>query len=126
MLYLDLAIGGMRKMNQFPLDQLALLMVSGSQTEVLLKQLSGEGFRFTQINSTGGFLQEAAICLLVGFSHERLPVFLEIVRNTCRAYRRYIPTQGLMPAEQGSLPMVEAQMGGASVFMMNVERFEQI
>jgi len=91
-----------------------------------MKQLSREDFRFTLINSTGGIVQEAFICLLIGFSHERMPLFLDIVRSNCHAFRRYIPAQGVVSVENPAMPMMEAQMGGATVFMMNVERFEQI
>ncbi len=113
-------------MNPPLVDRLVILTISNSQSAPLIKQLSAQNFRFTLINSTGGFLQEAVICLLIGFQHERMPLFLDIVQSNCHAYTKYIPAQGVMTTEQGSFPMVEARMGGATVFMMNVERFEQI
>ena len=106
-------------------DQLLLLTVSGSQTEPLLKRLKQEEFNFTVIDSAGGVMQEPATCLLIGFHHERLPVVLNIVRETCHPYRQYIPAQGFLPGESASLSMVEASLGGALVYMMDVERFEQ-
>ncbi len=113
-------------MNTFPVDRLVILMVSDSQSDPLMKQLSAEDFRFTLTNSTGGVLQEAIVCFLVGFSHERLPLFLDIVKTNCHSYQKFVPTQGLMSIESANLPMMEAQAGGATIFMMNVVRFEQI
>jgi uncharacterized protein YaaQ len=113
-------------MNSSPLDRLVILTVFDSQADPLMKQLTLEGFHFTVINSTGGTMQEAVICLLVGFSHERMPVLLEIVRNNCHPYKKFIPTQGLMPGELVNIPMLEAQLGGALIYTMNIERFEQI
>lgn len=113
-------------MNSCSLDRLVILTVFDSQADPLMKQLTREDFHFTVINSTGGVMQEAVICLLVGFFHERMPVLLEIVRNKCRPYRKYIPTQSLLPGELANLPMLEAQLGGALIYMMNVERFEQL
>src|SRR5512146_1037312 len=109
-----------------PFDRLGFLMLSGSQSGPLIKQMSAENFRFTVINSTGSLVQEGTICLMIGLSHDRIPLFLDIVRSNCRAYRRFIPTQGVQPAEFMSGPMVEAQIGGAAIYVMNVERFEQI
>lgn len=108
------------------LDQLVLLILAGSQAGPLMKGLNKEDFRFTIINSTGGLLQEAELCLLIGFMHERLPSLLEIVHTHCHSFTKYIPTQGLMPMEQGAVPMMEAQVGGAMICLMNVDRFEQL
>jgi uncharacterized protein YaaQ len=101
-------------------------MISGSQADLLMKQLTGANFRFTLMNSTGGILQDAMLCLMIGFSHERLPALLDIIHSSGRTYKRFIPTQGMLPMEQAALPMMEAQLGGATIYMLNVDRFEQI
>jgi uncharacterized protein YaaQ len=51
---------------------------------------------------------------------------LDIIRKNCQPYRKYIPTQNLLPGELANLPVVEARFGGALVYMLNVERFEQL
>jgi len=126
MIYLPELVKGSHKMTNAPIDRLMVLNVSGSQSGALLKELSRAGFQFTLVDSRGGGLQEAAVYLLIGFPDERMLALLETVRSNCRPYRQYVPTQGLAPAELSGLPMVEAQMGGALVYVMNVERFEQI
>ena len=108
------------------LDRLVFLTISGSQADPLMKHLTREGFHFTVINSTSQMMQEPALCLMVGFAHAQLNSLLEIVRKECKPYRKFIPTQNLLPGELANLPMVEAQLGGARVYMMNVERFEQL
>jgi uncharacterized protein YaaQ len=107
-------------------DQLAILTVSGTQVEGLCEQLAQEKLFFTLINSTGGILQEPEVSLLVGFPSDRLPVLLEVVRKNCRPYRQYISTGGLVQGEMAGLPMLEAELGGARFYLMDVERFEQI
>lgn len=91
-----------------------------------MKSFRREDFRFTVINSTGGITQETNLCLLVGFSQERLSFFLELVRKNCHHYTEFIPSQGVMPPQPSAIPMVEAELGGAMIYMMNVVRFEQI
>ncbi len=112
-------------MNNNPLDSLVFLIVSEKQVNRLMKQLSREGFHFTVINSTGGIGQIAEICLLIGFSHEQKPALMAAVHKSCKPYKEYIPTQGLLPSEAGSLPLLEVQVGGALVYSLEVERFEQ-
>jgi uncharacterized protein YaaQ len=107
-------------------DRLAILNVSGSQEDKLFTHLIKEKFTFTVIKSTGGMIQEPEVCLLIGFHNERLPILLDVVRANCRPYRKYISTRGFMQGEMAGPPMLEAELGGARFFMMNVMRFEQI
>jgi len=107
------------------LDRLAILTVSGAQAETLCAHLDREEFNFTVINSKGGMLQDPEVCLLVGFTGDRLPVLLAIVRQNCRPYRQFVNTQAYRQGEAPNPFLVEAKLGGAGFYMLNVERFEQ-
>ncbi len=113
-------------MNEMKIDRLALITLSGSQSASLMKALSREGFQFTIIDSTSGLLGEAEVCLLAGFPGERLEALLEIVRVHCKPYRQFIPAQGPISTELSTVPMVEAQLGGARLHVMEVEEFVQL
>ena len=113
-------------MNEPVIDRLVMLTASGSQFDSLVKELTRDAFHFTVMNSTSEMLQESTLCLLIGFPASRLPDLLAVVRKNCLPYKKFIPTQSLLPGEISSLPMVEAQLGGAIVYMLNVEHFEQI
>ena len=108
------------------IDRLAILTVSGTQVDALFSHLAKEKFAFTVINSQGGMFQEPEVCLLIGFRSERLPLFLDVVRKDCRPYRRYVSTQGYLQGEMANSSMVEIELGGARIYILNVERFEQI
>lgn len=107
-------------------DRLVILIVSGSQSGALMRLLTGGGFHFTVIDSTNAMLQEPIHCLLIGFFHTRQSDLLDIIRKNCQPFRKFIPTQNLLPGELANLPVVEARLGGALVYMLNVERFEQL
>ncbi len=113
-------------MKDVDVDRLAVLTVSGSQSLQLMKELNRADFRFTLIESSGGVLQEAEKILLVGFHSSRSSALLDIVRWNCRPHRQYIPATGPLSAEPSSVPMVEAKLGGALIYLLNVELFEQI
>ena len=112
-------------MDEQTVNRLALLVVSGSQAGNLMKELQQERFYFTVIDTSGGVINEQVTCLMLGFPQERLPVLVDLARKHCQPYRQYIPAQMQHPGEFMMLPMVEAQSGGALVYLMNVERFEQ-
>jgi uncharacterized protein YaaQ len=107
------------------LDRLAILTVSGAQADGLFSHLDSGKFNFTVINSTGGVLQEPEVCLLVGFQKDRLQDLMDLVRRDCRKYRQFVNTQGYSHGEMMSPSVVEAELGGARFYLMNVERFEQ-
>jgi uncharacterized protein YaaQ len=107
------------------INQLVFIVVSGHQSDLLKEQLTRNKFYFTEIDSSGGVLQDPTACLLVGFNHARMPALLKLVRQYCRPYRQYIPTQVSASPGLPNLPMIEAQVGGALVYAVNVERFEQ-
>jgi uncharacterized protein YaaQ len=108
------------------IDQLAIILASGFQPSQLQETLIQEGFAFTEMDSSGGFLQEPMVCLLVGLNSDRLSILLEIVRKLCKPVQQYVPIRVGLPEGYANIPMVKVQVGGATVQVLNVERFEQI
>ncbi|MFZ6027066.1 MAG: cyclic-di-AMP receptor [Chloroflexota bacterium] len=109
-----------------PVNLLFVIIVNGLQAEKLMKALREQAFYFTVIDSSGGFLQEPTMCLLIGLSKDRRDELVALVKEHCHPFRQYIPTQMNVPADFTQVPMIEALMGGAVMFSMNVERFIQI
>lgn len=107
-------------------DRLVLLVASGRQATDLMNHLHREHFIFTVIDSSGGFVMEPVDCLLIGLNSARLDELIKIVKKCCKPQKTYVPAQvNLQPGFQ-SIPMIEAQVGGALVHVMNVEQFIQI
>jgi uncharacterized protein YaaQ len=114
------------QMTEFSPDQLLILNVTEPQTGKLIKELNDKGIHFTVIDSRSGMFQEPINCLIIGFNEVQKAGLLELIRACCQHYLKYIPTQGPARGELASLPMMEAQFGGALVQILNVERFEQL
>jgi uncharacterized protein YaaQ len=108
------------------INQLAILIVSGRQVSELMQHLSKHGFYFTIIDSSGGVLQEPTVCLIIGLNNSRLTPLLRLVRKYCQPQTQYIPAQMNVQPGFPAFPMIEAQVGGALVYVVNVESFYQI
>ncbi len=108
------------------INQLAILVVSGYQSEELMQHLVEQRFYFTKIDSSGGMLNEPAVCLLIGLNKLRLAALVELVQKCCQPYTQYIPTQLNSQAGYPSMSMIEAQVGGGLIYTLNVERLEQL
>jgi uncharacterized protein YaaQ len=108
------------------IDQLAIIVASGFQPSRLQEALFQEGFSFTEMDSFGGIIQEPMVCLLVGLNRDHLSTLLEMVRKHCKPIQQYVPVRVGLPEGYTNIPMIEVQIGGATVYLLNVERFEQI
>lgn len=108
-------------------DQLAFVAVSGTQAGDLMQHLTKNNFYYTKIDSSGGIIQEPMVCLLIGFDKERKDDLMKLSRKYCKPHKQYIPANmSVQPGYTNQIPMIEAQMGGAVIHLLNVERFEQI
>jgi uncharacterized protein YaaQ len=108
------------------IDQLVIIIVSSAQAGTLMEKLGQLDFHFTKVDSSGGFLHEATLCLFVGLQREQRSALVELVRHHCHRRKIYIPAHMDVTQIQGQPLMIEAETGGAAVFTLNVERFEQL
>ncbi|MEE8392388.1 MAG: cyclic-di-AMP receptor [Anaerolineae bacterium] len=107
-------------------NQLVLVTVAGSQAGALTDRLVRDEFYVTQVDSSGGILREATNSLLIGLDHARLPRLLEHIRECCPTRRQFIPAHVEAPLLEVQPMMIEAEVGGATVYVLDVERFEQL
>ncbi len=107
------------------LNQLVVATVSSRQASELADRLSRNGFNFTFIDSKGGGLLESTVSMLIGLNRAELPRLLERLRECCRVRRQFLPAHLEGPFLEAQPIMIEAEVGGAIVYVLEVERFEQ-
>ena len=107
-------------------NQLIVATIAGSQAGALTERLTRDEFYVTQMDSRGGILHEATISLIIGLDRARLPRLLKHLRECCPTQRRYIPAHVEAPLLEIQPMMIEAETGGATIYALDVERFEQL
>ena len=85
----------------------------------------GTNFGVTKLATTGGFLRAGNTTLLVGVDDNRFEGCLHIIEKLCKS-RRQMATSPLTAG--GAVGMythmpIEVTVGGATVFVLNVEQF---
>lgn len=85
------------------------------------------GFKFTKIASTGGFLREGNVTMLIGAEVAQVDDVLKIIDESSRAREQYV---NVLPPEASPVGTfltspVKVQVGGAIAFVLDVERFER-
>ncbi len=108
--------------------KLVVAVVQAQDGEALLRRLAEAGFGATRISSTGGFLREGNQTVFVGVEEVRLEEVLELIRETCRTRTRLVTPFPILREGGEFLPVppVEVQVGGAVVFVLDVERYLRI
>src|SRR2546423_900189 len=92
-------------------------------SDALLKS----GFKFTKIASTGGFLREGNVTVLIGAEEDEVDRILAILSEQSRTREQYV---NVLPPEATPVGTfvtnpVQVQVGGAITFVIDVERFER-
>lgn len=108
--------------------KLLVTIMQDADAPALVKALTAQGFQFTKLASSGGFLREGNTTLLVGVQNEQVSTVMQTINGKCRTRTRLI-TPGVPLAEAPdpflSQP-VEVKVGGAVVFVLDVEQFEKL
>ena len=105
--------------------KLILAIVSNDDSGAVSSALTREGFSVTKLATTGGFLRAGNTTLLVGVDDNRFEGCLHIIEKLCKS-RRQMATSPITAG--GAVGMythmpIEVTVGGATVFVLNVEQF---
>lgn len=107
--------------------KLVVAIVQDEDAGNLIDSLVQAGFGATRINTAGGFLRHGNATVLVGVEEAQVSKVLVVVRQNCTTRMQYInPMPPAMEPGEFYMPYpVEVQVGGAVIFVLDVERFER-
>lgn len=107
--------------------KLIMSIVHSEDAPQLVEALTGAGFRATTISTTGGFLRQGNATIFVGTEDEHVPRVLELIEDNCQTRTQFVnPMPPVMEPGEMYLPTpVDVQVGGATVFVLDVVQFER-
>lgn len=107
--------------------KLVIGIVNSDDAGELLSEITKASFQATKLSTSGGFLKMGNVTVLVGVEDEKLDEVLDIFRNCCSRRKQIVSTA---PAFLGdgfiNATPVEVTIGGATVFVVDVEQFMKI
>jgi uncharacterized protein YaaQ len=108
--------------------KLVVAVVQSEDAGGLLTQLSNRGFRATRIKTVGGFLRETNATVFVGVEDADVETVVRTIRHSCTTRQQQITAiPAVMEPGEFFLPYpVEVEVGGATIFVLDVERFERV
>lgn len=107
--------------------KLVMSIVNSDDAEQLVNALTQAGYRATTISTTGGFLRQGNATIFIGTEDENVHDVLQLIKESCRTRSQYVsPLPPVMEPGEMYIPTpVDVQMGGATVFVMDVVQFER-
>ncbi len=105
--------------------KLIIAIVQDEDASRLVSSLMNDGYGVTKLATTGGFLRAGNTTLLVGVDDDRFQGAMSIIEKVCKS-RKQIATSPSPVAGTASVYVpypIEVMVGGATVFVLEVEQF---
>ncbi|NMA33595.1 MAG: hypothetical protein GX940_03455 [Clostridiaceae bacterium] len=107
--------------------KLVLAIVHDEDGPKVMEELNRNGFSVTKLCSSGGFLKAGNTTLLVGVDEENLDAVIEVIKKKSKS-RKQVINSNMTPNGVGGMFIpypVEVVVGGATIFVLDVDRFEK-
>ena len=107
--------------------KLIIAVVNSDDASAVLGGLSKAGYSATRLSTTGGFLRAGNVTLLIGVEEEKVDDVIALIGEHSRSRK-----QMTVPAPAGGVEgrliamPVEITVGGATVFVIDVEKFVKL
>lgn len=107
--------------------KLAVCIVHNRDKGRVNDELVRAGFKFTVIGSTGGFLREGNTTYLIGVEEDELSELLKLMNTNSQKREQLVNVMPFEAAPPGAfMPApVKVPVGGAVVFVLNVDQFHR-
>lgn len=107
--------------------KLAVCIVHSRDKGRVTDELVKAGFKFTIIGSTGGFLREGNTTFLIGVEETELPTLQKVLSDNSQSREQLVNVMPYEAAPPGAfIPNpVKVPVGGAVMFVVNVEQFHR-
>ena len=106
--------------------KLILAIVGNDDSAMVSSALTREGFPVTKLSTTGGFLKAGNTTFIVGIEDNKVNRVIEVIREYSSKRSQLVPNTTSMDVGMYTSFPVEITVGGATVFVLDVEQFEKL
>ena len=107
--------------------KLIISIVNNDDSNAVSTALTENGFFVTKLATSGGFLKKGNTTFFIGTNDDKVDNAIEIIKS--HAKKRVVKEPAVPPTEMGEFftpIMVDVLVGGATVFVVDVDRFEKV
>ncbi|MDD6316463.1 MAG: cyclic-di-AMP receptor [Butyricicoccaceae bacterium] len=106
--------------------KMIIAILNADDAPSVIHSLMKNGFSITKLATTGGFLRTGNVTVLIGVEDDKVDTAIGIIKDNSHSRKQMIAPS----AEPGlsfypTMP-IEVIVGGATIFVLNVEHFEKV
>ncbi len=106
--------------------KLLFAIVQNDDSKRLIKTLVQHNISVTRISTTGGFLHGGNTTLMIGVEKDKVDETLDIIKQKSSTRKEFMVIPSSLPGYAESSPTpVQVTLGGATVFIVDVEEFHK-
>lgn len=106
--------------------KMVFAIVSSDDSSAVQKALTKEGFSVTKLATTGGFLMSGNTTFIIGTSDDKVETLISLIEKHSKKRTQMVPSSASYGVGMYSSFPVEVTVGGATIFVVDVERFEKV
>ena len=112
-------------MNATPEQKILFAIIQSQDLDCCADALTEANLEVNRLPSIGGFLGKRNATVLFRVYEEKVELATRILQNTCKERIEYI----VVPLETASIPLATptpVTVGGATVFELDIDRYEEL
>lgn len=106
--------------------KLVLAIVSNDDSSMVASSLTKNGFSVTKLATTGGFLKAGNTTFISGVEDDKVDEVISLISKQSSRRTQLVPSASMVDVGMYSAFPVEVTVGGATIFVMDVDRFEKV
>ena len=106
--------------------KLIIAIVSNDDSAAVTSTLTEHGYFITKLSTTGGFLRAGNTTFLIGTDEENVPEVIELIKSESSRRTEIVPATATFDVGHYSSYPIEVQVGGATIFVLNIEQFKKL
>ena len=104
--------------------KLIFAIVNGDDATTVSTEATRAGYIVTKLSTKGGFLRVGNTTFLIGVEDEKVEDVISIIRDYSSKRVQTVPDLSAFPGDTLAMPM-EVTVGGATIFVTDIDRFEK-
>ncbi len=106
--------------------KLVIAIVNSEDASAVLSELTAAGHSVTKLSTSGGFLRAGNVTMMIGAEDDKVQNVLSIIEEFSSKRKQQVPLNSTYIGDSLISVPVEVTVGGATVFVLDVEQFYKL
>ena len=105
--------------------KMIIAILNADDASTVVQNLMKNGFSVTKLSTTGGFLRAGNVTVLIGVDNSKVQDVIDIISTYSKSRKQVMPSMSEVGLKMFPSTPVEVTVGGATIFVLNVENFQK-